>query len=70
MENNEITMAVPKVGKSMMMFNICVENQMKALKAGRNVVFNLELSEIVTMWKNRDTSNHGMVILDHISKIK
>lgn len=59
-----------RTGKSMMMFNICFENQMKALKEGRSVVFNMESSEIETMWKNRDTSDNGIVILDHIDKLK
>jgi hypothetical protein len=57
-------------GKSMMMFNICVENQMKALKEGKLVVFDLSYSEIETIYKNRDSSNNGILILDHIDKLK
>jgi len=59
-----------KVGKSMMMFNICVENKMKALKEGKPVVFDMEMSEIAEEWKHRDTSNNGIVLIDHVSKIK
>lgn len=59
----------PKVGKSMMMFNICLEHQMKALKEGKSVIINMEMSEIVTAYKNRDLSNN-MIFIDHVSKIK
>lgn len=59
-----------KIGKSMMMFNICFENQIKALKEGKPVVIDMEMSEIERMVKNRDLSNNGIVIIDHTSIIK
>lgn len=70
MENNEITMAVPKVGKSMVLVNACIENKQKALKEGKRVVFDMTFEGIVEAWRNRDTSNNGIVIIDHTSIIK
>ena len=59
-----------KVGKSMMMFNIQFEHQMKALKEGKSVIIDMEMSEIETMVKNRDLNNDGLVLIDHVGLIK
>lgn len=59
-----------KVGKSMMMFNIQFEHQMKALKKGKSIIIDMEMSEIETMVKNRDLSNNGLVLIDHVGLIK
>ena len=58
-----------KIGKSMMMHNICVEHQMKELKKGKSVVIDMEMSEIAEAYKNRDLSNR-LVIVDYVDLIK